>query len=321
MPILKRDVLSLNELSPQEILTILDLADLLKKQRRQNIRKKLLEGKTIALLFEKPSTRTRVSFEVAMFELGGLALSLDFTGLQISRGESIEDTAKTLSRYVDAIMARVYDHETLVRLADASEKPVINGLSNLYHPCQALADLQTIREVKGRLKGIRLAWVGDGNNVCNTLLIGCSKLGVHMTVACPPDYRPLKEAVDIALTNSQHTGSIIKIVEDPDLAVRDADLVVTDSFVSMGLERERDRRLAVFLPRYQVNEELLAKARADVYFMHCLPAHRGEEVTSSVIDGPRSLVWEEAENRLHTEKALLCFLLLNQAMEEILERS
>lgn len=316
-----KDLLTLNELSAKEILSILDLADLLKEQRKRGIRKDVLKGRTLAMLFEKPSTRTRVSFEVAMFELGGLALNLNFVDLQFSRGETIEDTAKTISRYVDVIMARVYDHDTLTRLADASDKPVVNGLSNLYHPCQALADLQTIREKKGRLKGIKLAWIGDGNNVCNTLLIGCSKLGLHMSVACPPSYRPLKEALDAALANAEDTGSHIEVLDEPKLAVVDADFVLTDSFVSMGLEKERERRLATFLPKYQVNDELLRRARSDVYFMHCLPAYREEEVTASVIDGPRSLVWDEAENRLHTEKALLCLLLLGDEAKEMLKSS
>jgi ornithine carbamoyltransferase len=209
-------------------------------------------------------------------------------------------------------MARVYSHEDVVRLARASSVPVINGLSDRYHPAQILADLQTLLEKKGKLKGSRVAWVGDGNNVCNTWLIGAALMGIDLSVATPKDYRPLKEATDNAQRITKDTGVRIEILNEPSIAVKDADCVITDSIVSMGFEHEREKRLKVFIPKYQVNDELMNKAKNDAVFMHCLPAKRGEEVTNDVIDGPKSLVWDEAENRLHSQKALLCYLLLDE---------
>jgi len=308
-----RDVLSLAELSEDEIIKILDLADRFKAERRKCVFRNILLNRTLAMIFQKPSTRTRVSFEVAVKELGGSAVVLSLDEIQLSRGESVKDTAKTLSRYVDAVMARVYSHSDVVELAEASDAPVINGLSDLYHPSQILADLQTIREVKGRLKGLKLAWVGDGNNVCNTFLIACSRTGINISVATPSRYRPYRGALETALSESEKHGCTIELTEDPEVAVRDADVVVTDTFVSMGSDQEREERLKVFLPRYRVNGELMRKAKQDAIFMHCLPAHRGEEVTDEVLDGPQSVVWDETENRLHTAKALLSLLLVDEA--------
>jgi len=307
-----RSILSLMELNSKEIEKILDLAIMLKREAKQGLFRKLLKGKVLAMVFQKPSTRTRVSFDVAMLQLGGHAINLSSSELQLGRGESIEDTARTLSRYVDAIMARVYSHEDVVRLARASSVPVINGLSDHYHPAQILADLQTLLEAKGKLKGLKVAWVGDGNNVCNTWLIGAALMGIDISVATPKDYRPLKEAIDNAQRIAKDTGSRIEILYEPRMAVKDADCVITDSIVSMGFDHEREKRSKIFLPKYQVNDELMNRAKTDAVFMHCLPAKRGEEVTDDVIDGPKSLVWDEAENRLHTQKALLCYLLLDE---------
>ena len=229
--------------------------------------------------------------------------------MQLGRGETISDTAKVLDRYVDAIMARVFSHDDLVELAKNAEAPVINGLSDKYHPCQILADLLTLMQHKKRLKGLRLAYVGDGNNVCNTLLIGCAKTGVNISVACPEGYRPDDEAIAFAKVAAQESGSEIVISDDPKEAVTGSDAVYTDTFVSMGMEKEKEIREKTFLPRYQVNDQLLSLAKPDALFLHCLPAHRGEEVTAEVIDGPHSVVWDEAENRQHTSKGLLALLL------------
>lgn len=300
-----RDLLSLKELDAQEILTILDTADRFKEERKRGILSKPLLDRTLALIFEKPSTRTRISFEVAMRELGGNAITLHSSEMQLSRGESIEDTARVLSRYVDATVLRVKSHRDLIRFADAADIPVINGLSDLYHPCQILADLQTIRETKGTLNGLKIAWIGDGdNNVANTLIIACGKLNLRLNIACPKAYQPRSEILQEA------GGAKIYVTEDPVEAVTDADVVVTDTFVSMGKETERDQRLSTFLPKYRVNKSLMERAKRDAIFMHCLPAHRGEEVTDEVIDGRWSVVWEEVENRLHTQKAILYHLLV-----------
>ncbi|MCP8307807.1 MAG: ornithine carbamoyltransferase [archaeon] len=307
-----RSVLSLIELNSKEVEKILDLAIMLKREAKQGLFRKLLKGKVLTMIFQKPSTRTRVSFDVAMLQLGGHAINLSSSELQLGRGETIEDTGRTLSRYVDVIMARVYSHDDVVRLARASSVPVINGLSDRYHPAQILADLQTILEVKGKLKGLKVAWVGDGNNVCNTWLIGAALMGIDISVATPKDYRPLKEAIDNAQRIAKDTGARIEILDDPSIAVKDADCVITDSIVSMGFEQEREKRLKIFLPKYRVNDELMNRAKSDAIFMHCLPAKRGEEVTDDVIDGPKSFVWDEAENRLHSQKALLCYLLLDE---------
>jgi ornithine carbamoyltransferase len=261
------------------------------------------------MIFQKPSTRTRVSFEVGMNQLGGHALYLGASDIQIARGETIEDTAKTLSRYVDCLMARVYDHTDVQKLAEYASVPVINGLSDAFHPCQILADLLTIQEHKKKLKGLRMAWLGDGDNVCNDLLLGAAKTGISMTAACPAGYEPLEDAVRIAMTEAKKTGAEIAVTSDPAVAAKDADIIVTDTFISIGKEGERASREAVFLPKYQVNSDIMRLAKKDAIFMHCLPAKRGQEVTADIIDGARSVVWDEAENRLHVQKAVLCILM------------
>jgi len=274
----------------------------LKKDLKAGICKPLLKNKTLAMIFQKPSTRTRVSFETGMFQLGGHALSLTSDELQLARGETIEDTSKTLSRYVDIMMARVYSHEEIEILAKNSTIPVINGLSDSFHPCQILADLMTIKEKKKKLVGLKLAWVGDGNNVCNSMIYGCAKSGIDINIATPKGYAPdskvIKESKELV---------DIKLLNDPLLAVKNVDVVVTDTFVS--IHHQATDRTKDFLPKFQVNTELMKKADPHAIFLHCLPAKRGQEVTSSVIDGRQSVVWDEAENRLHAQKALMVALL------------
>ncbi len=236
-------------------------------------------------------------------------MNLSWNEMQLGRGETISDTAKVLDRYVDAIMARVFAHSDLEQLAEEAEAPVINGLSDSYHPCQTLADLHTLLQYKRKLKGLTLAYVGDGNNVCNSLLIGCAKTGVNIRVARPSGFGPDPKAVKIAEEAFSETGAQVSITEDSEEAVTNADAVYTDTFVSMGMEKDRETRLNTFIPGYQVNSSLFSKAKLDAIFLHCLPAHRGEEVTADVIDGPNSAVWDQAENRLHTSKALLSLIL------------
>jgi len=244
-----------------------------------------------------------------MNELGGSALYLSANDMQLGRGETIGDTARVLSRYVHCIMARVYKHKDVEDLAAEASVPVINGLSDLSHPMQILADLQTIWEKKGKIKGVKVAFIGDGNNVCNSLLVGCTKLGADISVACPTRYQPDPQHLSWAKQNAETSGSKITITPDPAKAVEKADVVYTDVFVSMGADAEREERMKVFLPKYQVTKELLSKASTDAVFMHDLPAHRGEEVAADVIDGPRSVVWDQAENRMHTSKAVLSLLI------------
>ncbi|RLG61159.1 ornithine carbamoyltransferase [Candidatus Geothermarchaeota archaeon] len=300
---MKRDFLTLQDLSTAKIIDLIDLA--LKIKKRGRIKINALRGKIIALIFEKPSTRTRVSFEVAIKSLGGDSIYLETRQLQLSRGETIADTARVLSKYVDAIIARVYRHESLEEMAKNSEIPIINGLSDKFHPVQVLSDLVTIKEKFKRLRGIKLAFIGDGNNICNSLLIGCSKVGVNISVATPESYAPDEKIIKIALENARKSNSLVEVLNDPLDAVKGADIIYTDTFVSMGMEMEREKRLKAFLPKYQVNRELMESTGKKTIFMHCLPAHRGEEVTSDVIDGPFSIVWDQAENRLYTQEALL----------------
>ena len=304
-----KDLLSLSELTPSEFKALIDLADAFKTEREQGRFNHQVPGTSLALLFERPSTRTRVSFEVGMFELGGHAVVLNMNELQASRGESPEDTARALSRYCQVIAARVASHETLERYSKAATVPVINALSELYHPCQSIADIQTIRQYKHKVKGTKIAWIGDGNNVCNSLLIAASLSGADMNVACPKKFEPYSEALSFARIQSEYSGSVIEVMDSPAEAAEGADVVVTDTFVSMGKDAEKEDRIKKFLPRYQVNDQLLALAKPDAIFMHCLPAHRGFEVSQSVIDGPRSVVWQEAENRIHSQKAVLYTLL------------
>lgn len=301
--------LTLAELDSAELGFVLSLSQRLKRNRG-HLNALPLKGRTVALIFEKPSTRTRVSFQVATSELGGSSITLSANEMQLGRGETIEDTARVLSRYVHATMARVNDHSEVKRLAAGSTVPVINGLSDLYHPVQILADLLTLRERKGDLERLKVAWVGDGNNVCNSWVIGAAIAGIRLSVATPPGYAPYRDAVTLARTIGGKTGGVLNLLEDPKEAVRNADCVITDTFVSMGQDSERTERIRAFMPRYQVNRRLMASAKKNAIFQHCLPAHRGEEVTNEVIDGPNSAVWDEAENRLHTTKALLCYLMV-----------
>jgi len=302
MKIKTKDLLTLNELSKSELLGIIDNAIKLKKDLKKGISKPILKNKTLAMIFQKPSTRTRVSFETGMFQLGGHALNLSADDLQLKRGETIEDTAKTLSRYVDIIMARVYSHEEVEILAKNSTVPVINGLSDSFHPCQILADLMTIKEKKKKLAGLKLAWIGDGNNVCNSMIYGCAKTSIDVTIATPKGYEPNS---DIIKESKKFIG--VQLLTDPLSAVKDADVVVTDTFVS--IHHQATDRTKDFLPRFQVNSNLMKKADRDAIFLHCLPAKRGQEVTGEVIDGPQSVIWDEAENRLHAQKALMASLL------------
>ena len=296
-----KDLLTGDEISNKEFLKLIDFSIKLKKQNKTGKEKPLLKNKTLAMIFEKPSTRTRVSFEVGILQLGGHAINLPLQQMQHSRGESAKDTAKTLSRYVDVIVVRAYEHDFIEELAKHSTIPVINGLSNSYHPCQTLADLMTIKEHKKKFKDLKIAWVGDGNNVCNSLIFGCSKTQIQISIATPKGFEPNSDVVKKA---SKYTT--IDLTTDPELAVRDADVVMTDTFVSI---HDSDTKSKKFLPTFQVNESLMNKAKDNVIFMHCLPAKRGYEVTNSVIDGSQSVVWDEAENRLHTQKALLGSLL------------
>ena len=297
-----KHILTLDELESKEIEHLLELAIDLKKHQKKGDHKPILQNKTLAMIFEKPSTRTRVSFEVGMLQLGGHVITLSADNLQISRGETISDTAKALSRYVDVIMARVYEHDTLENLAQHASIPVINGLSNSYHPCQILADFMTIKEHKKNLKKIKIAWIGDGNNVCNSLIFGCSKLKIKISIAIPDGFEPSSIAVSTA---KLHTD--IEITNNPLQAVQNADVIMTDTFTSIH-NNEKDR-LKNFFPKFQVNSDLMKNAKKDAIFLHCLPAKREQEVTSDVIDGPQSVVWNQAENRLHVQKALLISLL------------
>lgn len=296
-----RHFLTLGELNPDEFDDIIRFSLQLKRELGSNIPHRHLAGRTLAMIFQKPSTRTRVSFEVGMYQLGGNAVNLSPGDLQLSRGESIGDTARTLSGYVDCIMARVYEHEQLEELARHASIPVINGLSNTFHPCQILADFATILEKKGRLKDICIAWVGDGNNVCNSMMYGAALSGATMNIATPKSLRPLDSVVRKTSQSAQ-----ILLTEDPQEAVRGADVVVTDTFRSI---HQDELHGDILYPKYQVSDSLMALAKPDAIFMHCLPATRGREVAASVIDGRQSVIWNEAENRLHTQKALLVRML------------
>ncbi len=306
---MNKNILSICDLSSEQILSIIDLAVYLKDPLNTINSKKQLEGKILGMVFQKPSTRTRISFETAILQLGGNAINLSFNDLQLSRGESIEDTARTFSLYLDCLVARVFSHSDIELLSQYSDIPVINGLSDLFHPCQILADLLTIMEYKKRLEGITLAFVGDGNNICNDLLLGCSKLGINIKISTPPGFEPLKIVIDVAKKDSAKNNSYVLVSNDPSEVVKDADVVVTDTFISIGKESEKQHRDNIFLPEYQVNASLVKNAKDDYIFMHCLPAKRGMEVTGEIIDGPHSVVWSEAKNRLHVQKALLIKLL------------
>ncbi|MFC1525105.1 ornithine carbamoyltransferase [Planctomycetota bacterium] len=294
--------------SSQEINHLLKSARLMKQHFKKGTAPRLLKNKVLGMIFQKSSTRTRISFEVAMVQLGGQAIYLSANDLQLKRGETIADTAQTLSRYLNGITARVYSHQDLVDLANNATIPVINALSDYEHPCQALADLLTIYEKKKTFRGIKITYLGDGNNVCHSLLLGVAQVGGQITVATPPDYSPSQEVIEKAKTNAQSTGAEIEIINDPFKAVKKAHIIYTDVWTSMGQEEEYKKRLKTFQD-YQINHSLLKRARSDVLVMHCLPAHRGEEITAEVIDGPHSIVFDQAENRLHIQKALLAQVL------------
>ena len=296
-----KDLLTGDEISSKEFLELIDFSIKLKEENKTVKGKQLLENKTLAMLFEKPSTRTRVSFETGMKQLGGHTIILSLNEMQHSRGESVEDTAKTLSGYVDGIVARVYEHSFIEDLAKHATVPVINGLSNSYHPCQTLADFMTIKEHKKKFKDLKIAWIGDGNNVCNSLIFGCSKTQTDIVIATPKGFEPNPEVVKKASENTT-----IDLTTDPESAVKDADIVMTDTFTS--IHTSDPKRTENFLPSFQDNESLMEKAKNDAIFMHCLPAKRDQEVTSAVIDGSQSVVWDQAENRLHSQKALLSSL-------------
>ena len=296
-----KDLLTGDEISSKEFLELIDFSIKLKEENKTVKGKQLLENKTLAMLFEKPSTRTRVSFETGMKQLGGHTIILSLNEMQHSRGESVEDTAKTLSGYVDGIVARVYEHSFIEDLAKHATVPVINGLSDSYHPCQTLADFMTIKEHKKKFKDLKIAWIGDGNNVCNSLIFGCSKTQTDIVIATPKGFEPNPEVVKKASENTT-----IDLTTDPESAVKDADIVMTDTFTS--IHTSDPKRTENFLPSFQVNESLMEKAKNDAIFMHCLPAKRDQEVTSAVIDGSQSVVWDQAENRLHSQKALLSSL-------------
>ena len=304
-----RDLLSIHELTVGEVEEILELAAELKAKQKAGIEHKLLAGKTLGMIFEKSSTRTRVSFETGMYQLGGQALFLSNRDLQLGRGEPIKDTARVLSRYLDGIMIRTYGHERVVELAEYADIPVINALTDLLHPCQVLTDLLTIKEHKGKnLKGLKMAYVGDGNNMTNSYMYGCAKAGMEFVAATPEDYRPDETVTRQAMEDAKATGASIKLVTDPVEAVKGADIVVTDTWASMGQEEEHDARKKIFAP-YQVNKELMAHADKRAIVMHCLPAYRGEEITEEVLEANADVIFDEAENRLHTQKAVMALLM------------
>ena len=300
-----RDLISIHDLSVDEVFEILDFAADLKMYQRVDACPDFLKGKTLGMIFEKSSTRTRVSFEVGMYQLGGSALFLSSRDLQLGRGEPIKDTARVLSRYLNGIMIRTYGHDRVVELAKYADIPVINGLSDLLHPCQVLTDLMTIREHKGKnFRALKMAYVGDGNNMANSYLYGAAKVGMDLTVATPANHKPDEKVFDNALTDAEETGALLDWTEDPVEAVKGADIVATDTWASMGQEDEHEARKKIFAP-YQVNKKLLKHASKNVIVMHCLPAYRGEEITEDVFENNAHVIFDEAENRLHTQKAIM----------------
>lgn len=305
---MKKDLLSIKDLTPTEIEALFSLAADLKEQQGKGIAHPLLLGKSLAMIFEKPSLRTRVTFEVGMAQLGGRALYLVPADIQLGEREAVKDVAKNLERWVDGIMARTFSHETVEKLARHAAVPVINGLSDLTHPCQVLADLFTLREKCGTLHGVKVAYIGDGNNVCHSWLHGVGKTGIEFTAACPKGYEPHRDILASARSEAEVSGGHVALVHDPREAAEGADVLYTDVWTSMGQEAESEKRRQDFRG-FQVNAALLRLAKPDVLVMHCLPAHRGEEITDDVLDGPHSIVYDEAENRLHVQKAILVTLL------------
>ena len=299
-----KHLLSLHDWTTEDITYALELAEKLKAEQKAGIPHPILAGKTLGMIFSKSSTRTRVSFEVGMYQLGGHALFLSSNDIQLGRGESIYDTAKVLSRFLDGIMIRTFEQSDVEALAEFGSIPIINGLTDLLHPCQVLADLLTIKEHFGDLKGRKLAYVGDGNNMAHSLLYGCVKCGMDVSIATPAGYTCDETVVKNAICDAEKTGAKVVITQDAKEAVKDADVIYTDTWVSMGQESQKAEKVKVFGP-YQVNEELMAQAKDTAIFLHCLPAYRGMEVTEGVIDGPQSLIFDEAENRLHAQKAVM----------------
>jgi ornithine carbamoyltransferase len=303
-----RDFLRVNDWSPEELLLVLDLADRLKARQRERIPHRHLEGRTLGLIFQKPSTRTRVSFEVGIAQLGGTGLYLAAGDLQLGRGETIEDTAKVLSRYLDGIMIRTFAQSDVDQLAEHADIPVLNGLTDEFHPCQALADVMTIRERFGSFEGVRVAYLGDGNNVCHSLMVACVKLGMDFVAATPPGYEPSAEVVGWAQMAAGESSGSVALTNDPRAAANGADVLYTDVWTSMGQDEERESRLRD-LAGFGIDSRLLELGSERVIVMHCLPAHYGEEVAKDVLHGPRSAAWDEAENRLHVQKALLALVI------------
>ena len=300
-----KDLLSIHDLSTDEVAEILDFAAELKTMQKAGVEHKLLAGKTLGMIFEKSSTRTRVSFEVGIFQLGGTGLFLSSKDLQLGRGEPIKDTARVLSRYLDGIMIRTFEQAKVEELAKFASIPVINGLTDLLHPCQVLTDLLTIREHKGKnFRALKMAYVGDGNNMTNSYLYGAAKVGMTLTVATPENYRPNQQVFDNALADAEETGAKLSWTVDPAEAVAEADIVATDTWASMGQEAEHDARKKIFAP-YQVNRKLLSHASKNAIVLHCLPAYRGEEITDDVFENNAQVIFDEAENRLHTQKAIM----------------
>jgi ornithine carbamoyltransferase len=303
-----RDFVRIGTWNSEELKTALDLADELKELRKQREPHELLPGRMLGMIFQKPSTRTRVSFEVGIVELGGYGLYLSANDLQLGRGETIKDTGHVLERYLDAIMIRTFAQEDVEQLAENADIPVINGLTDYAHPCQALADLMTIRERLGRLSGARLAYLGDGNNVCVSLMVGAARFGIRFVAATPEGYEPDPTAVNAARRAAVQMGGTVELTRDPREAAREADVLYTDVWTSMGQEKESERRRKD-LAGFQIDDELVSHASPDAIVLHCLPAHYGEEITEDVLYGPQSAVWDEAENRLHAQKALMALVI------------
>ncbi len=302
----RHNFLSIRDFSPEEISYLLDLAHEIKAHPTAHAG--ALKGKTLAMIFEKPSLRTRVSFDVGIQQLGGFSLYLSSAEINLGKRESLYDIAKNLERMVQAIMIRTYAHEIVEKMAEYAAIPIINGLTDYSHPCQAMADYLTMQELKGQIRGLRIAFLGDGNNVCHSLMFTGAQLGAHVRVGTPEGYEPKADAVEWAVRRGSQTGATLTLTHDPVEAISDADVVYTDVWASMGQESEAEHRSGLFLP-YQVNSELFRHARFDAIFMHCLPAHRGSEVTDEVIDSPHSVVYQQAENRLHSQKAILLELM------------
>ncbi|MDA8228832.1 MAG: ornithine carbamoyltransferase [Desulfitobacterium hafniense] len=303
-----RDFICLHDFSKEEIANMIEVAHQLKLETKKGIPHPLLKGKTLAMIFTKSSTRTRVAFEVGIYQLGGYGLFLSDRDIQIGRGETIEDTARVLSRMVDGIMIRTFSHQQVTDLAKHATVPVINGLSDLLHPTQVLADLLTIKEHKGKLEGLKLTYIGDGNNMANSLMLGGAKMGLHVVIASPDGYKPDEQIVAIAQKDAKVNGGLVEIMTDPAAAAKNADVLYTDVWASMGQEDEAELRKKAF-EGYQINEGILKLAKPEAIVLHCLPAHRGEEITHEVIEGPQSVVFDEAENRLHAHKAIMALVM------------